>query len=79
MADAEDRAANEPLGAMATALSGHAFAEPRACPCRAVGMAPWCSTGPAGSTDLHARLSDLLARYDVNEYAASVKVYAMKP
>jgi arsenite methyltransferase len=38
-----------------------------------------CSTGPAGSTDLHARLSDLLARYDVNEYAASVKVYAVKP
>jgi arsenite methyltransferase len=32
-----------------------------------------------GSTDLHARLSDLLARYDVNDYAASVKVYAIKP
>jgi arsenite methyltransferase len=38
-----------------------------------------CSTGSSGSTDLHARLSDLLARYDVNEYAASVKVYAVKP
>jgi hypothetical protein len=34
---------------------------------------------PAGSTDLHARLSDLLTRYDVNENAASVKVYAVKP
>jgi hypothetical protein len=35
-----------------------------------------CSTG---STDLHGRLADLLARYDVNDYAASVKVYAVKP
>jgi SAM-dependent methyltransferase len=32
-----------------------------------------------GSTDLHSRLRELLARYDVNEYAASVKVYAVKP
>ena len=36
-----------------------------------------CSTG--STTDLHGRLSDLLARYDVNDYAASVKVYAVKP
>jgi arsenite methyltransferase len=35
-----------------------------------------CSTG---STDFHERLADLLARYDVNEYAASVKVFALKP
>lgn len=33
-----------------------------------------CSTG--GTTDLHGKLADLLARYDVNDYAASVKVYA---
>ena len=32
-----------------------------------------------GSTDLHTGLSDILARYDVNDYAASVKVYAVKP
>ena len=31
------------------------------------------------STDLHSGLADLLARYDVNDYAASVKVYAVKP
>ena len=31
------------------------------------------------STDVHGELADLLARYDVNEYAASVKVYAVKP
>ena len=29
------------------------------------------------STDLRSRLSDLLARYDVNDYAASVKDYAI--
>jgi arsenite methyltransferase len=31
------------------------------------------------STELHGRLSELLARYDVNEYAASVRIYAIKP
>lgn len=36
-----------------------------------------CSTGT--TSELHERLGDLLARYDVNEYAASVKVYAVKP
>src|SRR5688572_14638716 len=36
-----------------------------------------CSTGT--STDLHGKLADLLARYNVNDYAASVKVYAVKP
>lgn len=30
------------------------------------------------STDLHSSLSELLARYNVNDYAASVKVYAVK-
>lgn len=39
-------------------------------------MVSCCSTGTA---DLHSRLSDLLARYNVNDYAASVKVYAVKP
>jgi SAM-dependent methyltransferase len=33
----------------------------------------------SGTTDVHARLRDLLSRYDVNGYAASVKVYAVKP
>jgi arsenite methyltransferase len=30
-------------------------------------------------SDLHGQLKDLLARYDINDYAASVKVYAVKP
>ncbi|CAK9037532.1 Arsenite methyltransferase (As(III) methyltransferase) [Durusdinium trenchii] len=33
----------------------------------------------AGDEGLHQRLKDLLARYNVNDYAASVKVYAVKP
>jgi SAM-dependent methyltransferase len=35
--------------------------------------------GPACASDLHDRLADLLSRYNVNEYAASVKVFAVKP
>jgi SAM-dependent methyltransferase len=38
-----------------------------------------CSPGPVTDPSLHARLKDLLDRYDVNDYAASVKVYAVKP
>ena len=40
---------------------------------------PVLSSGcsPSGQT-LHESLSDLLQRYDVNEYAASVRVYAVK-
>ena len=30
-------------------------------------------------TDLHGELAELLKRYNVNDYAASVKVYAVKP
>ena len=32
-----------------------------------------------GSSAVHDRLSDVLRRYDVNDYAASVKVYAVTP
>jgi ubiquinone/menaquinone biosynthesis C-methylase UbiE len=42
-----------------------------------------CSCGPdeaAGDdSTLHARLTDLLQRHDVNEFAASVRVFALKP
>jgi arsenite methyltransferase len=31
------------------------------------------------SSDLHVSLSELLTRYNVNDYAASVKVFALKP
>jgi SAM-dependent methyltransferase len=38
-----------------------------------------CCGAPAPSGDLHAQLAELLARYDVNAYAASVRVLALKP
>ena len=41
-----------------------------------VNASPCCGAGVDG--DLHGGLRDLLARYDVNEYAASVKVFAVK-
>ena len=50
----------------------------------AVGISTSACCGPASETDqkpetVHGGLSDVLGRYDVNEYAASVKVYAVKP
>ncbi len=39
-----------------------------------------CSSRPPDSAEtLHRRLADLLTQYDVNDYAASVKVFAVKP
>lgn len=32
-----------------------------------------------GSTELHAEMRELLSRYNANDYAASVRVYAIKP
>lgn len=37
------------------------------------------STTTQEKPDLHKRLADLLQRYDINDYAASVKVFAVKP
>jgi SAM-dependent methyltransferase len=44
----------------------------------AMGHGACCSPGSEGGT-LHAELSDLLAQFDVNSVAASVKVFAIKP
>lgn len=39
-----------------------------------------CSpAAPASDPSLHARLLELLRRYNVNDYAASVRVFALKP
>jgi SAM-dependent methyltransferase len=49
-----------------------------------VGETSGCGTGATGSccatgtSDLHARLGELMRRYNVNDYAASVRVYAVK-
>lgn len=40
---------------------------------------PCCGPGPTRNSPIHADLAELLARYDINDYAASVKVYAVKP
>ena len=40
---------------------------------------PCCSTEPTAPAPLHQDLKNLLAQYDVNATAASVKVYAVKP
>jgi len=41
------------------------------------GQGGCCS--PTTQMDVHGGLAELLKRYDVNDYAASVKVYAVKP
>jgi SAM-dependent methyltransferase len=38
-----------------------------------------CCTPPVAESGLHRRLLDLLTRYNVNDYAASVRVFAVKP
>jgi hypothetical protein len=43
-----------------------------------VAEAGCCSTKPADD-GLHRRLLELLRRYNVNDYAASVRVFAVKP
>ncbi len=40
---------------------------------------PNASTFDALGADFHTRLTELLRRYDVNDYAASVRVFALKP
>lgn len=48
------------------------------CTAAPAGSSACCTTtAPAGRT-VHGGLADLLARYDVNEFAASVQVYAVK-
>jgi len=38
-----------------------------------------CSSSSSDDANLHRRLAELLRRYNVNDYAASVRVYALKP
>jgi SAM-dependent methyltransferase len=49
----------------------------------ALSVAESCAAGETpfdlSSANFHARLADLLRRYDINDYAASVRVFAMKP
>ena len=36
-------------------------------------------TQEGSSSEIHSRLKDLLQQYNLNDYAVSVKVYAVKP
>jgi SAM-dependent methyltransferase len=38
-----------------------------------------CGSSPQPASTVHEGLSDLLRRYNVNDYAASVKIFAVKP
>jgi arsenite methyltransferase len=55
-------------------LNAYAKVENQAACC-----SPGGSCGSSGSSDLHGQFVELLKRYNVNEFAASVKVYAVKP
>jgi arsenite methyltransferase len=46
-----------------------------------VASASACCSAPSGGgeLELHRRLGDLLRKYDVNDYAASIRVFAVKP
>lgn len=44
----------------------------------ALPIASCCTPAPAAEADVHRGLADLLARYNVNDYAASVQVFAVK-
>jgi arsenite methyltransferase len=54
------------------AASGLAIADAGCC-------SPAASTDEAPGSDFHARLGELLRRHDINDYAASVRVFAVKP
>jgi hypothetical protein len=38
-----------------------------------------CKSSAAGISEIHQELAGLLRKYDVNQFAASVQVYAVKP
>jgi arsenite methyltransferase len=44
-----------------------------------VSASPCCDSTKSSDSELHRRLADLLRRYNINDYAASVRVFAIKP
>ena len=55
-----------------------AYAQANAAGCCPSAAETSCCGSPAEGS-FHGGLAQLLARYDVNDYAASVQVYALKP
>jgi ubiquinone/menaquinone biosynthesis C-methylase UbiE len=62
-----------PPGAAAHTASGLAIVEAGCCSTAA------STEGDPRGSDFHARLGELLSKYDVNDFAASVRVFAVKP
>lgn len=69
-------------------LNAYAKAENAACcvPAPAEGGLPVVELGgccgapaPSGTSEIHSQLIDLLSRYNVNDFAASVRIFAVKP
>jgi SAM-dependent methyltransferase len=69
-------------------LNAYAKAENAACcvPAPVEGGPPVVELGgccgadsPAATSEIHSQLIDLLSRYSVNEFAASVRIFAVKP
>ena len=81
-ADLNAYASVDGQGACCSPAAGEAGASPQADGLAVVDLG--CCSPPAGSgaapadPTLHAQLADLLARYDINDYAASVKAYAVR-
>lgn len=66
------------LNAYAQADAACCAPSPTAC-CAPAPAASCCAPAQAEEVSLHESLTDLLKRYNVNDYAASVRVYAVKP
>jgi len=68
------------LNAYAKVEDGSGCCSPSTASPLPIAEAGGCCSGPgSGDADLHRQLADLLRRYDVNDYAASVRVFAVKP
>jgi hypothetical protein len=82
-APAEPVACCAPAPAGSSACCAPAAGNPVASDCctpAPSGSSACCSPTPGGEPEtVHGGLSALLAKYDVNEFAASVQVYAVKP
>jgi hypothetical protein len=73
--------ASKSLPVAAAATSCCAPSESSAASKPALAITSCCSpaTEPADGGALHESLNEILSRYNVNDYAASVKVFAVKP
>lgn len=65
--------------AMAATPSGCGCSDAGPSSLRIAGAGCCCCSDPVDEPTLHDRLADLLRHYDVNDYAASVHVFAVKP